>query len=59
MILLTHDVAMITRYAYERLAQDLAMPGVVEFNHLCRWNDHQFDISWAIAVTASKQLEIP
>jgi predicted nuclease of predicted toxin-antitoxin system len=29
-ILLTHDVATITRYAYERLAQNLAMPGVIE-----------------------------
>ena len=29
-VLLTHDVATITRYAYERLAQNLAMPGVVE-----------------------------
>jgi predicted nuclease of predicted toxin-antitoxin system len=29
-VLLTHDVATITRFAYERLAQDLAMPGVVE-----------------------------
>lgn len=29
-ILLTHDVATITRYAYERLAENLAMPGVIE-----------------------------
>ncbi|MGF1514613.1 MAG: DUF5615 family PIN-like protein [Elainellaceae cyanobacterium] len=29
-ILLTHDVATITRYAYERLVNDLAMPGVIE-----------------------------
>jgi hypothetical protein len=29
-VLLTHDVTTITRFAYERLAQDLAMPGVVE-----------------------------
>jgi hypothetical protein len=29
-ILLTHDVATITRYAYERLADSLSMPGVIE-----------------------------
>jgi hypothetical protein len=29
-ILLTHDVATITRYAYERLADSLRMPGVIE-----------------------------
>ena len=28
-ILLTHDVATITRYAYERVANNLAMPGVL------------------------------
>lgn len=31
-ILLTHDVATITRYAYERLAQNLSMPGVIEIH---------------------------
>lgn len=31
-ILLTHDVATITRYAYERLADHLAMPGVIEIH---------------------------
>lgn len=31
-ILLTHDVATITRYAYERLAQKLSMPGVIEIH---------------------------
>ena len=29
-ILLTHDVATITHYAYERLINDLSMPGVIE-----------------------------
>ena len=29
-ILLTHDVATITRYAYERIAKGLKMPGVIE-----------------------------
>ena len=29
-ILLTHDVATITRYAYERIARNLRMPGVIE-----------------------------
>lgn len=29
-ILLTHDVATITMYAYERISQGLVMPGVVE-----------------------------
>ncbi|MGB7415771.1 MAG: DUF5615 family PIN-like protein [Thermosynechococcaceae cyanobacterium] len=29
-ILLTHDVATITLYAYERIKQELSMPGVVE-----------------------------
>lgn len=29
-ILLSHDVATITRYAYKRLARDEMMPGVVE-----------------------------
>ena len=29
-VLLTHDVATITRYAYERVLADLPMPGVVE-----------------------------
>ncbi len=29
-ILLTHDVATITRYAYDRVNQSLPMPGVVE-----------------------------
>lgn len=29
-ILLTHDVATITRYAYERIAKSLNMPGVIE-----------------------------
>ncbi|WP_416669164.1 DUF5615 family PIN-like protein [Egbenema bharatensis] len=29
-ILLTHDVATITRFAYERVAQGLSMPGVIE-----------------------------
>ncbi|WNN91812.1 DUF5615 family PIN-like protein [Gloeocapsopsis dulcis] len=31
-ILLTHDVATITRYTYERLANNLAMPGVIEIH---------------------------
>lgn len=31
-VLLTHDVATITRYAYERLDADHAMPGVFEIN---------------------------
>jgi len=31
-ILLTHNVATITRYAYERLANNLAMPGVIEIH---------------------------
>jgi predicted nuclease of predicted toxin-antitoxin system len=29
-ILLTHDVATITRFAYERVTQGLPMPGVIE-----------------------------
>ncbi|NMG19650.1 DUF5615 family PIN-like protein [Brasilonema bromeliae] len=29
-VLLTHDVATITRYAYERLTQGQPMPGVIE-----------------------------
>ncbi len=29
-ILLTHDVATITRFAYERISQGLPMPGVIE-----------------------------
>ena len=29
-ILLTHDVATITRYAYERVVERLPMPGVIE-----------------------------
>ncbi len=29
-ILLTHDVATITRYAYDRLAESQPMPGVIE-----------------------------
>lgn len=29
-ILLTHDVATITRYAYERIAESHPMPGVIE-----------------------------
>jgi len=29
-VLLTHDVATITRFAYERVKQGLPMPGVVE-----------------------------
>lgn len=29
-ILLTHDVATITRYAYERIAEGKPMPGVIE-----------------------------
>lgn len=29
-ILLTHDVATVTRFAYERAAQGLSMPGVIE-----------------------------
>ncbi|MDJ0718867.1 MAG: DUF5615 family PIN-like protein [Prochloraceae cyanobacterium] len=29
-ILLTHDVATITRYAYERIASGQTMPGVIE-----------------------------
>ncbi|HSM82421.1 MAG TPA: DUF5615 family PIN-like protein [Nodosilinea sp.] len=31
-ILLTHDVATITRYAYDRLAKNLSMPGVIEIH---------------------------
>jgi hypothetical protein len=31
-ILLTHDVTTITRYAYERLVNNLAMPGVIEIH---------------------------
>ncbi len=31
-VLLTHDVATITRYAYERLANNLIMPGVIEIH---------------------------
>ena len=29
-VLLTHDVATITRFTYERIAQGLSMPGVIE-----------------------------
>jgi predicted nuclease of predicted toxin-antitoxin system len=29
-ILLTHDVSTITRYAYDRVAKNQAMPGVIE-----------------------------
>jgi predicted nuclease of predicted toxin-antitoxin system len=29
-VLLTHDVATITRYAYDRIAQGLSMSGVIE-----------------------------
>ena len=29
-ILMTHDVATITRYAYERVAASKSMPGVIE-----------------------------
>lgn len=32
-ILLTHDVATITHYAYERVAAGKAMPGVFELSH--------------------------
>lgn len=31
-VLLTHDVTTITRFAYERLANNLAMPGVIEIH---------------------------
>ena len=31
-ILLTHDVATITKYAYERITQGLLMPGVIEIH---------------------------
>jgi len=31
-VLLTHDVATITRYAYERLTKGLTMPGVIEIS---------------------------
>ena len=31
-ILLTHDVATIPRHAYERVANNLAMPGVIEIH---------------------------
>ncbi len=31
-ILLTHDVATITRYAYDRLIKNLSMPGVIEIH---------------------------
>lgn len=31
-ILLTHDVATITRYAYDRVRQGLTMPGVIEIS---------------------------
>ncbi|NJN19115.1 MAG: DUF5615 family PIN-like protein [Oscillochloris sp.] len=33
-MLLTHDVKTITRYAYERVAQGLPMPGVIEVSRL-------------------------
>lgn len=32
-ILLTHDVATVTRFAYERLARGEAVPGVIEVGH--------------------------
>ena len=32
-ILLSHDVATITKYAYERIEAGLAMPGVFEVGH--------------------------
>jgi hypothetical protein len=31
-VLLTHDVATITKYAYERINEGLPMPGVIEIN---------------------------
>lgn len=31
-VLLTHDVATITRYAYDRVREDRAMPGVIEIS---------------------------
>lgn len=30
--MLTHDVATMTRYAYERLTKNLSMPGVIEIH---------------------------
>ncbi len=33
-ILLTHDVATITKYAYERITKGQPMPGVIEVNTL-------------------------
>lgn len=31
-ILLTHDVATMTRYAWERVSRSLPMPGIIEIN---------------------------
>ncbi len=56
-ILLTHDVATITNFAYQRVAKALPMPGVVEIHTDARLGQVIEDILLIIDCTVEGELE--
>jgi predicted nuclease of predicted toxin-antitoxin system len=56
-VLLTHDVATITRFAYERITQNLSMSGVVEVSTDARIGQVIEDILMIIDCSLDGKLE--
>lgn len=56
-VLLTHDVATITHFAYERVAKELPMPGVLEVHTDARIGQVIEDILLIIDCTIEGELE--
>lgn len=56
-ILLTHDVATITRFAYDRVVQGLPMPGVIEVSTNARVGKVIEDILLVIDCSLDDELE--
>lgn len=56
-ILLTHDVATITRFAYERVAQGISMPGVIEVSTDAQTGQVIEDILVVIECSLNGELE--
>ncbi|MEL7037527.1 MAG: DUF5615 family PIN-like protein [Cyanobacteria bacterium J06592_8] len=56
-ILLTHDVATITRFAYERVAENLRMPSVIEVSTDAKIGDVIEDILLIVDCSLEDELE--
>ncbi len=55
--MLTHDVATITRFAYERITQGLQMPGVIEVSTDIRIGQVIEDILLIVDCSLEDELE--